>query len=248
MIHIDFTPEQIDALHHERFHHPHPRVQLKMEAVYLKSQGLPHQDICRLARISENTLRSLPAAVPGGRRRAAQADRLGRDRAANWPSTARRWRSTSATTRPARPPRPPPRSSGSPASDAGLTQVRKFLKGMGLKFRKLGMIPAKADADEQARVPRRAAPAPAAAGPAAPPGGLLRRRRPLRPRGVPGLPLVLRAAADPRPLGPQAVQRPGGDRRGHARVDDGRQRHGRSTRRPSASCSASCRPGMRGCR
>ena len=34
MIHIDFTPEQIDALHHERFYHPHPRVQLKMEAVY----------------------------------------------------------------------------------------------------------------------------------------------------------------------------------------------------------------------
>jgi hypothetical protein len=46
MIHIDFTPEQIDALHHERFHHPHPRVQQKIEAVYLKSQGLLHQDIC----------------------------------------------------------------------------------------------------------------------------------------------------------------------------------------------------------
>ena len=58
MIHIDFSPEQIDALHHERFHHPHPRVQLKMEAVYLKSQGLPHQEICRLTRISENTLRT----------------------------------------------------------------------------------------------------------------------------------------------------------------------------------------------
>ena len=33
MIQIDFTPEDIDALHHERFHHPHPRVQEKMEAV-----------------------------------------------------------------------------------------------------------------------------------------------------------------------------------------------------------------------
>src|SRR3954469_18730642 len=58
MIHIDFTPEAIGALHHERFHHPHPRVQLKMEAVYLKSQGLPHQEICRLARGTENTLRA----------------------------------------------------------------------------------------------------------------------------------------------------------------------------------------------
>ena len=59
MIHIDFTPEDIAALHHERFHHPHPRVQEKMEAVYLKSQGLLHKEICRLTRISENTLRSL---------------------------------------------------------------------------------------------------------------------------------------------------------------------------------------------
>jgi transposase len=31
----------------------------------------------------------------------------------------------------------------------GLTQVRKFLTGMGLKCRKLGMSPARADADEQ---------------------------------------------------------------------------------------------------
>jgi hypothetical protein len=57
MIHIDFTPKDIDALHHEHFHHPHPGCR-KMEAVYLKSQGLLHKEICRLSRISENTLRS----------------------------------------------------------------------------------------------------------------------------------------------------------------------------------------------
>ena len=58
MLHIEFSPEQVETLHHARFHHPHPRVQLKMEAVYLKSQGLPHHEICRLVRISENTLRT----------------------------------------------------------------------------------------------------------------------------------------------------------------------------------------------
>ncbi len=58
MLSIDFTTEQIEALHHERSHHPHPRVQEKMEAVYLKSQGLPHNQIRRLSRISENTLRA----------------------------------------------------------------------------------------------------------------------------------------------------------------------------------------------
>ena len=48
MIRIDLTPEQIDALHHQGPHHPHPRVQLKMQAVHLKAQGVPHNDICRL--------------------------------------------------------------------------------------------------------------------------------------------------------------------------------------------------------
>ena len=46
------------ALYYERFHHPHPRVQLKIEAVWLKSQDLPHQKICQLAGISGNTLRN----------------------------------------------------------------------------------------------------------------------------------------------------------------------------------------------
>ena len=82
MIHIDFTPEQIDALHHERFHHPHPRVQLKMEAVYLKSQGRPHQDIGRLVRISENTLRSyLRQFQEGGIERLKRTDWAGTESA-----------------------------------------------------------------------------------------------------------------------------------------------------------------------
>ena len=40
MIHIEFTEEQINELKSERYHHPHPRVQRKMEALFLKSQGL----------------------------------------------------------------------------------------------------------------------------------------------------------------------------------------------------------------
>jgi len=56
MIKIEFTPEEIEALELERYHHPDPKVQKKMEALYLKSQQLAHQDICRLCRISEPTL------------------------------------------------------------------------------------------------------------------------------------------------------------------------------------------------
>ena len=148
MIRIDFTPEQIDALHHERFHHPHPRVQRKMEAVYLKSQGLPHQEICRLARITENTLRAyLRQYQEGGIERLKRLDfAKPRSELAEHRATLEdHFRKN------------PPRSTAQAAADIarltgirrGPTQVRRFLRGMGLERRKLGMIPAKADAAAQ---------------------------------------------------------------------------------------------------
>jgi hypothetical protein len=51
MLKIDFTQEDIDKLHYERYHHPHPLVQKKMEVLYLKSQGIKHKDICSLCKI-----------------------------------------------------------------------------------------------------------------------------------------------------------------------------------------------------
>jgi transposase len=57
MIHIEFAKEQIDALRYERYHHPHPRVQRKMEALFLKSQGLSHGEIGKLTGVSQVTLR-----------------------------------------------------------------------------------------------------------------------------------------------------------------------------------------------
>src|ERR1700704_5330598 len=56
MIKIEFTEADKQALNYERFHHPHPRVQQKMEALWLKSQRLPHQQIATLAGIHQNTL------------------------------------------------------------------------------------------------------------------------------------------------------------------------------------------------
>lgn len=55
MIQLNFFEEEIDELYKERFHHPHPNIQKKMEAVYLESQGLQHQDICKIVRITEAT-------------------------------------------------------------------------------------------------------------------------------------------------------------------------------------------------
>ncbi len=56
MIKLTFTSSDIAQLHYEQLHHSHPRVQRKMKALYLKSQGLPHREIIQRVGISEPTL------------------------------------------------------------------------------------------------------------------------------------------------------------------------------------------------
>ena len=58
MLHLSFTEEEIQELDYQRNHHPHPRVQRKMEALLLNARGLPHHQIARCVGICENTLRS----------------------------------------------------------------------------------------------------------------------------------------------------------------------------------------------
>ena len=54
---LEFTPEGLEELNYERYRHPLPLVQRRMEALWLKSHGLPHGQIAQLVNISENTLR-----------------------------------------------------------------------------------------------------------------------------------------------------------------------------------------------
>ena len=51
MIQLEFSPETIEQLQYGKRRHPHPRVRQKMEALYLKSQGMPHYQICQLVGI-----------------------------------------------------------------------------------------------------------------------------------------------------------------------------------------------------
>lgn len=55
---IEFTPEERKDLNYERYHHPDPRVQRRMEVLWLKSHGLPHAQIAEVAGVSENTMRA----------------------------------------------------------------------------------------------------------------------------------------------------------------------------------------------
>ena len=56
-IQLTFTSEIQEALNYERYHHPVPLVQRRMEVLWLKSHGLAHELIARLAGVSENTMR-----------------------------------------------------------------------------------------------------------------------------------------------------------------------------------------------
>lgn len=96
MINIEFTSEEIDALELERYHHPDPKVQKKMEVLYLKSQQLAHQDICRLCRISEPTLVTyLKHYQEGG---IDQLKKTGMQaQLAHWTHMLRRWKPISKT-------------------------------------------------------------------------------------------------------------------------------------------------------
>lgn len=66
MLKIEFTAEEILRLGYERYHHPHPRVQRRLEVVYLKALGLPHREISRVAGVGGNTLRRYWRAYQAG--------------------------------------------------------------------------------------------------------------------------------------------------------------------------------------
>ena len=54
---LKFTPEIQEILNYERYHYPAPLVMRRMEVLWLKSHGLAHEQIAKLAGITENTMR-----------------------------------------------------------------------------------------------------------------------------------------------------------------------------------------------
>jgi transposase len=53
---LTFSEAEQQALHQERFEHPHPRVQQRMEVLWLISQGLVYPEAARLAGVSQATV------------------------------------------------------------------------------------------------------------------------------------------------------------------------------------------------
>lgn len=67
MITINLSAADIEALRYWRFQPPDPRVQVRLEALYLRSQRMANEDIVRLCGISKASFhRDLKAYVTGG--------------------------------------------------------------------------------------------------------------------------------------------------------------------------------------
>jgi transposase len=73
---INFTADDRRALAHYRFHHPEPRVQRKVEVLWLKSHGLRHDRIAAYAGVSRRTVqRHLDEYLEGGLERLCRRSR-----------------------------------------------------------------------------------------------------------------------------------------------------------------------------
>ena len=147
---LEFTEWDRQELDHERYHHPHPIVQRKMEVLWLKSQGKEAQEISQLASVSVSTVyRHLADYREGG------LDKLKELNLYRPKSELLAHRSTIEEAFRAQPPASIKEAAHRIEQLTGIkrghTQVSQFLKAIGLKRRKVGMIPAKADPEVQAQ-------------------------------------------------------------------------------------------------
>ena len=148
MIQIEFTQKDVDVLESERYTYPDPKVQRKMEVLYLKSFGMAHQQIRNICRISEPTLlRYLQTYQRDGvsalkcHRYKGKMNQL-KPHAESLEAHFQEF---------------PPHTCAQAQEvieqmtgvRRGLTQVRMFLRGMKMKYRKCGFVPGKADTPEK---------------------------------------------------------------------------------------------------
>ena len=144
MLRIRFTPEEVSALDYERYHPPHPLVQRKMQALYFKSLGMPHKEIARCVGLGAHTIGNYIKSYADGGIEALKEIKIHRPVSAleeHAKTLEEHFRHHPvATIKEAR--HEIEKLTGIKRSE---TQVREFLQKLGLRRRKVGMIPGKAN-------------------------------------------------------------------------------------------------------
>src|ERR1700694_4057298 len=152
-----FSAEDRQDLAHDRYHHPDPRVQRKMEVLWLKSHGLSHDDIATSAEVSRRSCqRYLDEYLEGG------LSRLRRCPGHHPRSVLVEHETSLEEYFQAHPPHSTKQARAvieqRTGVRRGLSQVRHFLKDrLGLRWRQVGAIPVppKKTVQEHARQGRR---------------------------------------------------------------------------------------------
>jgi transposase len=137
---VTFSEDELQAIAHERYCHPDPHVQRKMTVLWLKHHDLTHDDIARLASVSRASVqRYLTEFLQGGLEAIRRCPWVGPRSALD-----QHQHSLGDYFR-----QHPPRSVREAQEvirqrtglSRGPTQVRRFLKRLGLKPRKVAAIP-----------------------------------------------------------------------------------------------------------
>jgi transposase len=138
---LTFTDEEREQFAYLRFHHPHPRVQQRMEMFWLMSQGQQRNQAAKLAGVSRTTgWRYVQAFRAGGVAKLCEFDWVG-------PVSALAAQAKSLEEEfLARPPHTVPeavaRIKELTKIERGPTQVRQFLRRtLGLKWRRVAALP-----------------------------------------------------------------------------------------------------------
>jgi transposase len=143
-----YSKQEKEAFHSERFKHPHPRVQLKMEVMWLKSQGLKNSQVASLAGVCENTVRKYSREYEEG-----GLEKLKEIKFYQPKSELENHRQTIRGYFEKNPPLSIKEAVAKIEELTGIkrseTQVRKFLKSLGMQCLKVGYVPGKADVEAQ---------------------------------------------------------------------------------------------------
>lgn len=148
MLRLAIPENEQNVIGNDRLHHPHPRVQQRMWAVWLKSKDFSHQDIARALDVCSDTvlgylklyeeegiegLRAISFNRPESELKVHQ-ETLESHFRKNPPATVAQARADIK------------RLTGIERSP---TQIAVFLRSMGMRCRKTGAVPAKVDVDAQ---------------------------------------------------------------------------------------------------
>lgn len=148
MIEIFFSDEQISELQSLESDHPHPLVRRRALILILKSEELSHYKIAKIANVSENTVRRcfeiyLEKGIEGLR---AMNFYKPQSRLKSFESEVKEYFTKT-----------PPATISQACHDIGKltgvwiknTQMRQYIKSIGVRHRKVNSIPAKADIEMQ---------------------------------------------------------------------------------------------------